>query len=124
MKPAERRLRERFPDLLEALKRSPAMAPYLHDLAVLHDPRGKPERIEAAVREHIGALQHISSGSITSALEGRLAARLQQTSLAAVPSLPAIRKYVGAFLQKDEISPPGISHSSCSLAHASTIGST
>ena len=38
MKPAEQRLRQNFASLPEALKRSPAMAPYVHDLRVLLNP--------------------------------------------------------------------------------------
>lgn len=121
---AAERLRKRYSALLAALEASPDMEPFAHDLRILLDPRTKSERIEAAVREHIGALQHLSSEYITSSLERRIAARLEQTSLESVPSLPAIRGYVGAYLQKDERTPPGLSHSSCGLAHASTIGST
>ena len=120
MKPAEHRLRERFPALLEALQGSPAMRPFAHDLRVLLDPYTKAQRITAAVQQHIGALTHLSSRDITSALERRLARFLEQTSLEAPPSLPAIRSRVRALLNPNEISPSELSRSTFGLVHATT----
>jgi len=109
---------------LAAVNGSPAMAPYAWALRVLTDPRTKPERIRAAVWEHIGAFRYLPQREITTPLVGRIAKKLRETSLAAPPCDRAVRKYVRKYLEQNGTSGGDVPHNGCGVLHASTICST
>lgn len=113
-----------FATFEERAKASPLMAPYLWALRCALDPRTHEERIAAAVEQHIGAYRHLPPRAITGPLTKRIAAKLEQTSLAKPPCESAVRKCVRKLLESKQRLSVQTVHRGDSLSHASVIAST
>lgn len=104
-------LREQAPAFLDALERSTAMSTFAHLLRSAVDTRPENKRIEAVIRETVGALESLpASHEIVGVVERRIASKLRTFPLSDVPSRPTVCKYLYAMAREKNAKLPVTFH--------------